>query len=231
MPNKIDLTGQRFGKLTVIEQGPYDKNLLVRWRCKCDCGNETLVRSQALRIGRIKSCGCMPRQNSDRVLDPKTGEMVRPEGYGSWVSIRSRCYCESDPSYAKYGARGITMCDRWRGPDGLKNFLSDMGPKPSPMHSVGRKNWRLGYFPQNCEWQTPTQQGENKKNSKMLTHNGKTQCAAAWERELGLATGGLALRLMRGWSLHRALSTPRLLRGLASAKRVSKTEACVNQAV
>lgn len=230
MPHKIDLTGQRFHRLTVIEQGPYDTNLLVRWKCRCDCGNETLVRSQALRLGRIKSCGCLPRQNSERVLDPVSGKMVRPPGYGSWTAMKSRCYCKADDSYHKYGAKGITVCDRWLGADGLKNFLTDMGPKPSPHHSVGRKDWRLGYTPENCEWQTSIEQGLYKSNSRMFTHNGKTQCLTAWERELGLAIGSLRLRLKRGWSLHKALSTPRLNRGLASVRHQLPTEAFANHA-
>lgn len=136
--------------------------------------------------------------------------MVRPDGFYSWKSLQSRCYCQSDPNYKKYGARGITVCERWRGAGGLANFLADMGPRPTKKHSVGRAKSTDNYSPETCKWETPLEQGQNKSNANLLTHNGRTMTMAAWTRELGLAPGNLRLRLNRGWSVHKALSTPRL---------------------
>lgn len=204
---KLDLTGQKYHKLTVLHRVP-NKGRHTRWLCQCECGNTKEANTNHLRFDHVRSCGCIPRQNSERVL--KEGKLVRPDGYHSWKAIQSRCYCESDENYRKYGAKGITVCDRWRGLGGLANFLADMGPKPSPRHSIDRIKSTDNYSPETCRWATPLEQGQNKRNANLLTHNGKTQTMAAWTRELGLATGNLRLRLNRGWTVHEALSTPRL---------------------
>lgn len=205
---KLELAGQKFNKLTVLHRVP-NQGRFTRWLCQCECGNTKEVNTNHLRFDHVKSCGCIPRQNSERVVG-EGGKMVRPDGYWSWKSIQSRCYCESDPNYKNYGARGIKMCDRWRGPGGLANFLADMGPKPTPDHSVGRQKNDVGYCPENCRWETDLEQAANTRQMRMLTCNGKTQHIAAWARELGLNVGGIHLRLRRGWSIEKALSTPRL---------------------
>lgn len=220
MPAKLDLTGQTFNKLTVIKEAPRVASNKSRWYCRCECGNEIAVHTMHLRSGHTKSCGCIPRQNSDRVMNEE-GEMVRPDGYHSWKAIQSRCYSKSDSSYPRYGGAGITMCDRWRGKDGLKNFLADMGPRPSPEHSVGRIDWRGNYCPENCEWQDHIEQGRNKKNTYWLTLGNKTQGVRDWERELGLAVGGLRARLRRGWPLEQALTLP----GMSPKKKRSQLKA------
>jgi hypothetical protein len=227
MPALLDLTGEKYNRLTVICRAPRvaDK---TRWSCRCDCGKIVEVHTMHLRSGHTKSCGCIPRRNSDRVLNAE-GKLVRPDGFWSWKAIQKRCYDENDPSYANYGGRGIKMCDRWRGPRGLAQFLADMGPRPSPKHSVGRKDGNMDYTPDNCRWETPIQQGEKKRNSNMLTHAGKTQHITAWTRELGLRAGSLRLRLNRGWSVHKALSTPRLGRAPADSGMRPESTGCVNQ--
>jgi hypothetical protein len=231
MPALLDLTGEKYNRLTVICRAPHNGKF-TQWRCRCDCGREVDVITMHIRSGHTKSCGsgCIPRRNSDRIVN-SAGKLVRPDGYWSWKAMQSRCYCKSDDNYKKYGARGITVCDRWRGAYGLAQFLKDMGPKPSPNHSVGRKDWKLGYFPDNCRWETALQQGERKKNSNMITHEGKTQHISAWTRELGLKPGSLRLRLSRGWSVHKALSTPRLGRAPAPAGMKPAKAGCVNQGV
>lgn len=223
----LDLTGEKYHRLTVICRAERTSTK-TRWSCRCDCGTLIEVNTIHLRNSHVKSCGCIPRRNSDRVMN-EHGKLVRPEGFGSWKAMQSRCYCKSDDSYEKYGARGITVCDRWRGPKGLAQFLRDMGPKPSPDHSVGRKNWKLGYSPGNCRWETALEQGERKQNSNMLTHGGKTQHMTAWTRELGLKPGSLRLRLNRGWSVHKALSTPRLGGAPADTGMKPEPAGCVNQ--
>lgn len=229
MPALLDLKGEKYNRLTVIGRAPKGDCGKTKWRCRCDCGNIVELFTMHIRSGHTKSCGCIPRQNSDRVLDKKTGKMVRPDGFWSWKSIQSRCYTKSDPNYKRYGARGITVCDRWLGKGGLKNFLDDMGPRPSKSHSVGSKDFRIGYTPANCKWETPIEQGANKRNSRMFTHNGKTQHLTAWERDLGLCLGSLRLRLNRGWKLHEALSTPRLGRAPVASGMKPETTGCVNQ--
>ncbi len=230
MPAILDLTGEKYNRLTVIGRADRGDCGKTRWKCRCDCGKTIDVFTMHLRANHTKSCGCLPRRNSDRIKD-ENGALVRPAGYGSWKAMQSRCYCESDPSYKNYGGRGITVCDRWRGPKGLAQFLKDMGPKPTPDHSVGRKNGELPYCPDNCRWETPLQQGEKRRNSNTIKHDGKAQHIAAWTRELGLKPGGVRLRLSRGWSVHKALSTPRLGRAPADAGIKPEPAGCVNQGV
>lgn len=229
MPNKLDLTGQKFGKLTVISEAP-KRGKHCHWNCVCECGNKRVVRTNNLRMGTSKSCGCVnPRNfNTDRVLDPRTGKMVRPDGYHSWKAIQSRCYTKSNLSYADYGGRGITVCDRWRGPGGLANFLSDMGTKPTPLHSVERVNPNGNYCPENCVWADKTEQSNNRRGLNWITHNGRTMTITQWNRELGLAEGGIEFRLRRGWSIHEAISTPRR-GGLRSSPNEIGNDRCLNQ--
>jgi hypothetical protein len=82
--------------------------------------------------------------------------------YVAWHAMKSRCAATEGPDFESYGARGISVCDRWGTFD---QFLEDMGPRPSPEHSLGRKNNDLGYFPDNCRWETPEQQQQNTKTS------------------------------------------------------------------
>ncbi len=181
-----------------------------------------------LMSGHTQSCGCKPRQNSDRVADTN-GKMVRPDGYWSWKAIQNRCYTKSASSYHKYGGRGIKVCDRWLGPGGLANFLSDMGPRPSKKHSVGRNHPDANYGPDSCKWETAFEQGQNKRNARMLTLNGRTQSITTWNRELGLAKGGLHDRLRKDWTVERALSTPGPFRVPAPAGIKPTDSRCVNQ--
>jgi hypothetical protein len=209
MPAKLDLTGHKFHRLTVLREAPRSAKNKTKWLCVCECGNEIAVHTMHLRAGHTKSCGCIPRQNSDRVLDPESGEMVRPDGYYSWTAIRSRCYCTSDLSYPDYGGRGIVMCERWRGPGGLANFLSDMGAKPARDYSVGRIDPNGNYSPENCRWENDIQQAVSKRGVRLVEHNGKKQSIMAWERELGLSVGGIHWRIRRGWTKDQAFSVPR----------------------
>ncbi len=227
MPALLDLTGEKYNRLTVIDRAPHSGKF-TQWRCRCDCGNIVNVITMHIRSGHTKSCGCIPRQNSDRVINGN-GKLVRPDGYWSWKAMQSRCYCQGDSNYKKYGARGITVCRRWRGKGGLSNFLKDMGPRPSPDHSVGRRTGNCNYSPETCKWETPLEQGANKRNANVLTHGGKSMHITAWTRELGLKTGSLRLRLNRGWSVHKALSTPRLGGAPADTGMKPMPTGCMNQ--
>jgi hypothetical protein len=231
MPALLDIKGEKYNRLTVLHRAPRTECNKTRWRCRCDCGNVIDVFTMHLRGNHTKSCGkCIPRQNSDRVLNEK-GELVRPDGYHSWKAIQSRCYCKSDSRYAEYGGRGIEVCPQWLGKGGLAQFLKDMGKRPSKKHSVGRKTSDCNYAPENCKWETPLEQGRNKRNANMLTLGDRTMHIAAWDRELGLHTGGVRLRLSRDWSVHKALSTPRLGRAPVGSGVNPKPTGCANQEV
>lgn len=152
---RADLTGQRFGRLVCIEAKsevmPTGRRQ-VYWRCLCDCGNETWVRPQPLKENRIVSCGCKQKDNSK--FKSENSWCLVPE-YSILSDIKRRCNPESKHSSVKnYGARGIEVCAEWSIPGkvGLDNFLNDMGPRPSPLHSIERKDVNGNYCKENCIW-------------------------------------------------------------------------------
>lgn len=128
-----------------------------------------------------------------------------PEYY-IWQSMNRRCYEQSRADYPRYGGRGITVCQRWR--DSVAAFYEDMGPKPSPQHSIDRIDSNGNYEPQNCRWATQEQQANNKRSSHYLTHDGLTLTIAQWARKLDISEKVLGRRLSRGWPVEKALTTP-----------------------
>lgn len=153
MANFIDLTGRRFGQITVLNRVFVTKKR-THWKCRCDCGKETVIAGMNLGNGHTTSCGC---------LRIKHGKTNTPE-FSSWSAMMDRCYCETNKGYHRYGGRGIAVCERWR--NDFQAFLEDMGPRPKG-HSIGRINNNLGYFPENCQWQNAKQQGRNTRSVKL----------------------------------------------------------------
>ena len=127
-----------------------------------------------------------------------------PTEYGIWQGIKSRCRLKTNHAYARYGGRGIDVCDEWF--DSYLEFLRDMGPRPSLKHSVDRIDNHKGYSKENCRWATRKEQGRNKCNNRILTHNGKTQPLSVWVEETGLTDGTIDSRIRRGWTVDEALT-------------------------
>lgn len=126
--------------------------------------------------------------------------------YNSWKMMKARCYNPNASGYHRYGGRQITVCQRWR--ESFLHFLADMGPKPSPAHSIERLDNDAGYSPNNCKWSTRKEQQRNTVNTRLLTYNGESMCLKDWAHKIGIHPRSLAHRLTSGWSVERALSTP-----------------------
>lgn len=124
--------------------------------------------------------------------------------YSSYQNMLARCHRESHPKYRSYGAKGITVCERWR--ESFENFLFDMGARPIGT-TIDRIDGTLGYSKGNCRWASIERQQANIRTNVNVTFNGRTQNISAWARELGLDASNLAWRLRQGWTVEQAMTT------------------------
>lgn len=189
-----DMTGKRFGCLTVIERnGICPRRKLALWRCRCDCGGEAVATGTLLRLGKITSCGC----HSHRYHKRKRHGMAETLLYASWMAMHDRCRNPNNPGWERYGGRGITVCERW---GDFGNFFADMGEKPSREHTIERIDNNGNYEPGNCRWATRKEQANNTARNHVLnTSRGQIRlCEAA--TIAGVTMAAIERRLRRGWT-------------------------------
>lgn len=201
MGNVIDMTGLLFGKLVVVRRDGNAPNGAAAWLCRCECGRERPIPGIELRSGRRKSCGCATRVGPRRAEGPTRSSVE----YKIWCGMIRRC-CGDTAAWHRYGGRGIAICDRWRHDFGA--FLSDMGPRPSPEHSIDRIDNDRGYEPGNCRWATRTEQANNTRSNRRLTFGGRSLTLAQWSRECGVPPSALAKRLRSGRAVDAAFFRP-----------------------
>ena len=195
-----DLTGKSFGRLTVLERAA-NAGAHVRWSCRCECGNAKVVQGASLRSGATKSCGCLSREIA--AARARTHGLTHLAEHSTWYGMLTRCRNPKSTNYANYGGRGITVCQHW---EKFEPFLEDMGPKPTPQHSIERRDNNLGYSKENCYWATRNEQNHNKRNNKRIYFHGITMTLAEWAKHLGVSRQTIASRLKVGWSLGKAFS-------------------------
>lgn len=191
----VDHTGRRFRRLTVVHYAGKKYGSYGAWFCRCDCGKEVTVLATSLVHGLTKSCGCLDR---DALVERNTkhGLANSPENK-IWQNMRNRCSNPNNRSYKFYGAKGIKVCARW---DDFLLFLSDMGPMPSPKHSIDRKDNNGDYCPENCRWASRTEQANNKRTNLVVEIGGVRKTLADWCRDLSLRYAPVIMRLRAGFT-------------------------------
>jgi len=204
MPKAIDISGRRFGKLVAkrcIGSGPGGRI----WEFLCDCGRTCKAPASRAILGTTRSCGCgIVEAVILRCTKHGNAKMgCHTTEYRIWQGMRKRCLCTTEAAYPNYGGRGITICDQW---ESFPQFLSDMGRRPSPNHSLDRKNNDGPYSPENCRWATRTEQARNTRKNVYLSMEGVTMTLPEWAERIGVKPKSLYHRRKRGWSDERILT-------------------------
>ena len=205
MSRPLDLTGHRFGRLVVIERFLNSKSGKAKWRCKCDCGNETIVFSTSLVRGLTHSCGCLNREVTMERFS--THRQSESRLYETWSGMKKRCYNPNSKSFSAYGGRGISICEEWLSNfANFKEWAENNGYDDSL--TLDRINNDGDYTPTNCRWVTPREQALNTSRNHMVAIDGITKPRNEWSRLHGVNPKTVRDRLVRGWAYERAIKTP-----------------------
>jgi len=211
------LTGRRFGRLTVV--APVWAGRGIHWLCDCSCGSQSVVATTSLTGGATKSCGCLKRLVTTK-RNTKHGCSKRgapTHEYTAWQRMLSRCDNRNDAGYHNYGGRGIAVCERWRD---FRNFLHDLGRKPSAEHTLERTDVDGDYRPDNCRWATHLEQANNTRRNVWIEARGERKTMSQWARELDASPATIRDRLRRGWLPEEAVTIPPQHLGYTNRARV-----------
>lgn len=202
MGNFIDLTGQVFGRLTVLERVNLPTKNYAVWLCKCSCGKVKKVRSCHLRNGVIFSCGCYHKEVTSKAN--KTHGETKTRLYNTWRSMKSRCYRKGYMFYHLYGGRGITVCDEWKNSYvafrdwALKHGYSDK-------LTIDRIDVNGNYEPSNCRWVTQREQCSNKTVNRIVEYHGEKDIFLNMCRRLNVNEATIRSRMKNGYSFEEAV--------------------------
>ena len=195
----VDLTGKQFSRWNVIGLS-HNKDGVLFWDCRCECGTERKVFGGDLKREVSKSCGCLMVEKSIERFS--THNMSRHLAYRSWICMRDRCENQNNTGYYLYGARGIKVCERW---NDFNSFWEDMGPTWQKGLSIDRIDSDGNYEPLNCKWSTAREQANNRRTNRLMnTPVGRMNIGQA-SIKYGIPRGTISARLNRGWSDFRAI--------------------------
>ena len=199
MGKPIDMAGQKYGRLTVVEMADHNKHKQRQWRCMCDCGSVVEVLGYSLRYAETQSCGCLHKELTSEAS--KTHGMSKMPIWSIHRAMMDRCYLTTSHAYSRYGGRGITVCDRWHD---FETFFADMGHKPAGM-SLEREDNSKEYSPENVQWATAKDQANNRRSSRWIEFRGETKTLAQWADATGIKLGTLWSRLKLGIPMNEAI--------------------------
>ena len=202
----LDLTGKKYGRLYVVKRVGTSKDGQKTYLCRCDCGNEKVVKSGNLKSGKTKSCGCF---NSERIrLANKQKAKHGGCGtrlYGIWIDMRARCNVEKSINWHLYGGRGIKVCEEWQKDFSLfRDWALANGYEEGLQ--LDRVNNDGNYEPENCKWSTRSEQGNNRRTCKYITIGGITKTVSEWCEETGVNRCTAYNRINRGWLPEKAVT-------------------------
>lgn len=197
-----DLTGQKFGRLTVIKKVENNKQGQIKWLCECDCGNSAVVLGGSLKNGATQSCGCLFKE----ILIKRNSKHKKTNTrlYRIWSRMKACCYNKNVKGYKNYGGRGIKVCDEW-----LNDFMSfynwaiNNGYKEDL--TIDRIDVNSDYCPNNCRWTTKVEQQRNTTKNIFITYSGETHCLKEWSEILNIDYSKLHKRIhYLNWSIEKA---------------------------
>lgn len=201
MSNFVDLTGQKFGRLTVIKRLSSDKWGHSRFLCQCECGNTKETSGDNLIRGFCQSCGCIQKEVT--IARSTIHNLCHTHIYKIWEGIKRRCFSKNDKNY---GGRGITICDEWLNPENFYKWAMANGYKKGL--SIDRIDVNGNYEPSNCRWVDMKTQQRNRRNNRFITYKGETHTLAEWAEIVGIKYFTLTNRLYDNWTVEKAFTTP-----------------------
>lgn len=188
------IIGNKYNMLTPIEIAYRGKNNLVYYRCKCECGGETILLGYQLSRSTVKSCGCLRGNGKTKTIT-----------YSSWRHAKQRCTLSNNEYNRYYKDKGVKMCERWL--YSYDNFLADMGERPSKDYSLDRINPDGDYCPENCRWATAIEQNNNRgKYNRIVVYNGKEFTVTQLCRALDINKSSFFYGLRNGWSVDKIVN-------------------------
>lgn len=193
--HKILEIGNKFERLTIVSYAGVDKRNKTLYNVVCDCGSNLICFATELRQGHTKSCGCLRSELSSKRMTShgatKGGE--KPSEFSTWCNMKQRCNDSNSKNYHRYGGRGIKVCDRWV--NSYENFIADMGQKPSPKHTIDRKDNNGDYEPSNCRWATQKEQNNNTSTNRIIEYEGQKMTVSEASEKSGIKYATLLRRV------------------------------------
>lgn len=204
----------KYGRLSILRRlpSPQGNRRGTIVACRCACGVECSVPLRKVLSGNTKSCGCWkvdapkPRAKHGHAGNGRIGKPQSPE-YQIWAGVKKRCLNSKNKNYKDYGGRGVKICERWS--ISFLDFLADVGPRPSPKHSIERIDVNGNYEPGNVKWIPVEEQQLNKRNTHLVHYQGKSMPLSVFCRlpnSSGISPYTVKSRIAKGWSPERALT-------------------------